>query len=161
WFLALLVPIAIAPFTWARWRLHRALDPALGDRLRAVTVIAGILLDVILLAQLLTARTPEQLPWLHGDGIAWVGPVWFSTHALCLLVLAVGGLALALRRIVARLTSAGSDAPPPSPERRRFLQQATAAATVIPFAAAASGVPISYDFRVEERELVLPHWPRA
>jgi predicted MPP superfamily phosphohydrolase len=161
WFLALLVPIAIAPFTWARWRLHQALAPALGRRVLAVTVVAGILLDGILLAQLLTARFPDQVPWLHGDGIAWIGPVWFSAHAIWLLVLAIGGLAGALRRIVARLAPAGDDAPPPSPERRRFLQQATAAATVIPFAAAASGVPLSYDFRVEERELVLPHWPRA
>jgi predicted MPP superfamily phosphohydrolase len=31
---------------------------------------------------------------------------------------------------------------------------------VLPFAASASGVSTSYDFRVDEREIVLPHWPR-
>jgi predicted MPP superfamily phosphohydrolase len=34
------------------------------------------------------------------------------------------------------------------------------AGAAIPLVAAASGVPLSYDFRVEERSLVLPRWPR-
>lgn len=159
WFLAALVPLAIAPFTWARWRIHRALSPALGPRANVALLGLGVALDVVLFAQLLTARAPEQMPWLHGDGIAWVGPVWFSAHALSLLGLAIVAAARALRRLAARVTRTLDDGPV-SPERRKFLQQATAAATVIPFAAAASGVPISYDFRVEERELLLPGWPR-
>jgi predicted MPP superfamily phosphohydrolase len=35
------------------------------------------------------------------------------------------------------------------------------AGVAIPFAASASGVSTSYDFRVEEREVTLPGWPRA
>lgn len=159
WFLAALVPLAIGPFTWGRWTLHRALVPALGPRAVRVLTVGGIVLDVVLFTQLLTARAPDQAPWVHGDGIAWIGPVWFSTHALWLGGLGIVALVRFVVRLGARLLQP-TDGPPMSPERRQFLQQATAAATILPFAAAASGVPLSYDFRVEERELVLPNWPR-
>ncbi|HEV7733526.1 MAG TPA: metallophosphoesterase [Candidatus Binatia bacterium] len=164
--LALLVPIAIGPFTYARWRLHRSLAPALGDRGATVLAVIGITCDVVLFAQLLTARAPETLPFLHGDGIGWIGPVWFSTHALWLGGHGIAAAVRGLRRLgqrgwalIAR-TSSPPDAPE-SPERREFLQYMGAAAAVVPFAAAASGVPLSYDFRVEERELIIPGWPRA
>jgi predicted MPP superfamily phosphohydrolase len=45
-------------------------------------------------------------------------------------------------------------------ERRRFLQQAGVAGAGAPFLISFSGVKLSYDFRVEERDVVLPHWPR-
>jgi predicted MPP superfamily phosphohydrolase len=92
--------------------------------------------------------------------VAWTGPVWFSAHALWLGGLGLLALPRGVARVARRLMQP-IDAAPVSPERRRFLQQATAAATAIPFAAAASGVPLSYDFRVEERELLVPGLPRA
>jgi predicted MPP superfamily phosphohydrolase len=49
---------------------------------------------------------------------------------------------------------------PASPGRREFLRQASMAGAILPFAASASGVSTSYDFRVEEREIVVPGWPR-
>src|SRR6185295_3367221 len=45
-------------------------------------------------------------------------------------------------------------------DRRTFLRQMSIAGVALPFAASASGVSTSYDFRVDEREIVLPHWPR-
>ncbi len=75
WFLAALVPLAIAPFTWARWTLHRALAPALSPAAVRALTAGGVVLDVVLFTQLLTARAPDQMPWVHGDGIAWIGPV--------------------------------------------------------------------------------------
>jgi predicted MPP superfamily phosphohydrolase len=53
--------------------------------------------------------------------------------------------------------------PPDAPAslgRREFLRQASVAGAIVPFAASASGVSTSYDFRVEEREIVVPGWPR-
>src|SRR5262249_55420887 len=99
--------------------------------------------------------------------IAWIGPVWFSVHALALPGYGVVGLGRALRRALRSLErwvreeSAGAAQAPASPDRREFLQRLGLAGVAIPFAASASGVSISYDFRVEERELFVPGWPRA
>jgi len=45
--------------------------------------------------------------------------------------------------------------------RREFLQQYGVVGAAAPFAISLSGVPLSYDFRVDEHEIVLPHWPAA
>jgi predicted MPP superfamily phosphohydrolase len=175
-FLAALVPLALAPFSYGRWRVHRTLARSLGDvagdgwqeRLFAV---GGIACDLILITQLVTARTPGGVPMLHGPGIAWIGPVWFSVHALVLPGYGVVGLGRTLRRALRsfqgrvrreRAAPARSAAQvPASLDRREFLQRMGVAGVAIPFAASASGVSISYDFRVEEREVVVPGWPRV
>jgi len=45
--------------------------------------------------------------------------------------------------------------------RRQFLRQATVFGAGAPFAASLAGANISYDFRTEEHEIRLPHWPRG
>jgi predicted MPP superfamily phosphohydrolase len=47
-----------------------------------------------------------------------------------------------------------------SPDRRLVLKQMGLMSVGAPFALSLSGVPLSYDFRVEERELPLPGLPR-
>ncbi|MCW5893931.1 MAG: metallophosphoesterase [bacterium] len=162
------VPVVFVPFSYARWRLHRALDAALGARHpRVVAAIGGaeIALDLVLVAQLLTARGPALLALVQGPVIGWIGPVWFSAHALLLLGYGVVGLARLAYRAAARVRIALAP-PPPAPAgaevlgRREFLQRAGVAGAALPFAAAFSGVPLSYDFRVEHRTLVVPGWPR-
>src|SRR6185503_15467231 len=167
-FLAALVPLALAPFSYARWRLHRTLGGA-GWPPRALATL-GIACDVVLVVQLVTARTPDVLPALQGPVLAWFGPVWFSAHVLLLAGYGLVGSARIVHRLLCRslslVTQARSSAeraPANGPEaigRRAFLQQMSVAGVAIPFAASASGVSISYDFRVEEREIVLPGWPR-
>ena len=166
-FLAALVPLALAPFSYGRWRVHRTPARSLvdvpGDGWRERLLAAGgIACDVILIAQLVTARTPDGIPMLQGPVIAWIGPVWFSVHALVLPGYGVVGLGRALRRALRSLEGRGGAAHAPvSLDRREFLQHMGLAGVAIPFAASASGVSISYDFRVEEREVVVPGWPRA
>jgi predicted MPP superfamily phosphohydrolase len=48
-----------------------------------------------------------------------------------------------------------------SPERRQFLRQVGVLGAGAPFFVSLSNVKLSYDFRVEERELTLPSWPQA
>jgi predicted MPP superfamily phosphohydrolase len=167
-FLAALVPVAIVPFSYARLRLHRAIAEALGARTWLVAGIAilGILLDGILVAQLLTGRA-ARAPWiLSGAGVNWIGPVWFSAHGLLFLGYAATGGLRAARRLAQRLwirfapevRSEGSVA---SPERREFLQRAGLVGAGVPFFVSLSGVSLSYDLRVEEHEIELPHWPPA
>src|SRR5690606_25112807 len=48
-----------------------------------------------------------------------------------------------------------------SPARRELLQRAGLLGAGVPFFVSLSSVPLSYDLRVEEREIELPHWPRA
>jgi uncharacterized protein len=173
-FLAALVPLALGPFSYARWRVHGTLARSLGDVAdngwRALLLAAGgIACDLTLIAQLVTARTPDGIPVLQGPVIAWIGPVWFSVHALVLPGYGAVGLGRALHRALRWLRGwvrderAGAPAAhaPASPDRREFLQRVGLAGVAIPFAASASGVSISYDFRVEEREVMVPGWPRA
>ncbi|MBY0277955.1 metallophosphoesterase [Candidatus Binatia bacterium] len=177
-FLALLVPLAIAPFSYARLRLYDALERTLArwPRVLGGVLGTGVVLDFVLAAQLATGRASEGLPWLHGPGVSWVGPVWFSAHALLSLGYAAGAIARGLHRLVrtawARLAPArvGDDASPElecavsglaSPERRAFLQHASLAGAAVPFFVSLSSVPLSYDLRVDERDVVVPGWPRA
>ena len=168
-FLAAMVPIALVPFSWARWRLHRTIDRALrGNRwVEWPLAIGGAACDVVMMLQLVSARTVDTMPALQGPIVGWLGPVWFSGHALSFLGYALGGGARRLGRLVQRAWRAVVPAPAPTSEpvvegmdRRTVLRQMTVASVAVPFAASASGVSTSYDFRVEEREIVLPHWPR-
>jgi predicted MPP superfamily phosphohydrolase len=173
-FLAALVPLALAPFSYARWRLHGTLARALGSGAWRQRLLAGcgVACDLVLIVQLLTARAPDGAAVLQGPVIAWIGPVWFSVHALLLPGYGVAGLGRALRRwwrrlqVLARRAAEATPAPaladaPEALDRREFLQRVGVAGVAIPFAASASGVAISYDFRVEEREVTVPGWPRA
>jgi predicted MPP superfamily phosphohydrolase len=45
--------------------------------------------------------------------------------------------------------------------RRELLQKAGLFGAALPFGVSASSIPLSYDFRVETREIVLPNWPAA
>lgn len=169
-FLLLLAPICFLPFSYARVRLHRFVEhlfersPGMRRLIPAMTV-AGALLDTVMVAQLLTARMRAPVPVLHAAGISWLGAVWFSAHALLLLGLAALGLSRLggrVRRGARRkLWGTQPSAEPVSIERRRFLQQFGVLGAGAPFIVSLTGVRLSYDFRVEEYEIALPHWPRA
>jgi predicted MPP superfamily phosphohydrolase len=167
-FVVALVPVAFAPFGYARLRLHRELSEILGaDRMVQIAVV-GALLDLFTVAQLLTARAADVAAWVSGPAIGWIGPVWFSAHALLFLGYALLGLARAMRRLLRRAltrprrSAASVDAAAgPLLGRRQFLQQYGVVGAAAPFAISLTGVPLSYDFRVDEHEITLPHWPRA
>jgi len=169
-FLALIVPLGMVPFAYARLRLHDAIARALvpAPRLLAIVLGSGVVLDFILVAQLVTGRAADGLPLLHGPGVNWIGPVWFSAHALLFLAYAVEGGVRLLRHAVRRLWSRGTDVTTvqprstdlASPARREFLQHGGLVGAALPFFVSLSSVPLSYDLRVEPRELELPGWPR-
>jgi uncharacterized protein len=167
--LAALVPLALMPFSYGRWRVHGTLARSLGDAgwRQGVLAASGIACDLVLIAQLVTARAPDAIPVLQEPIVAWIGPVWFSVHALVLPGYGGAGLARAFlrgwRRVERRWRVAAVAGPPTAAtlDRREFLQRMGLAGVAIPFAASASGVSISYDFRVEERDIVVPGWPRA
>jgi predicted MPP superfamily phosphohydrolase len=173
-FLAVLIPLAIVPFSYARLRLHDALVPVLArwPRVFAAAMGGGIVLDFVLAAQLATGRASEGLPMLHGPGVSWVGPVWFSAYALLFLGYAAAGIVRSIHRLaraawsrVAVRDAAGtpteaSARAPASPERRLFLERASLAGAAVPFFVSLSGVPLSYDLRVDERDVEVPGWPR-
>jgi predicted MPP superfamily phosphohydrolase len=164
-FLLALVPLVFVPFSYARVRLHRFLAPHLTPSLVGVLVATGLLLDATMVAQLLSARQPIDLTFLNGPGVTWIGAVWFSAHAFLVLGYAVAGLIRLVRAPVRRVLSAVR--PPPSRVdelsigRRELLQKAGLFSVAVPFGISLSGVPLSYDFRVERREIVLPFWPTA
>ncbi|MCE2487689.1 MAG: metallophosphoesterase [Desulfurellaceae bacterium] len=163
-FFTVLVPIGFAPFSYARLRLHAALEQALGSSggLFRATRWLGLACDIILAAQFLTGRWSDELPLLHAPGVSWVGAIWYSAY----LLLFFGYMGLDLwslgRRGLKRLVQTAEPAADSvvSPQRRRFLRQAGALGVATPFMFSASGVKTSYDLQLEERELVLPHWPR-
>jgi len=165
--LAALVPAALAPFSYARLRLQRAVESWV-SRPYAVLAFAvcGVFLDVFMFVQLLAARSPSQST-LNAAILSWIGPVWFSAHALLFagyaLIGAVRLLSRPLGRAAQRLASVRRQRGdgPTSPARREFLQQIGMAGAGIPFVLSVSSIPLSYDFRVEEREIELPYWPPA
>ena len=168
-FLALIVPLGLAPFAYARLRLYDAVERSLArlPRLLGATIGAGVVLDFVLVAQLVTGRTADGMPWLHGPGISWVGPVWFSAHALLFLAYAALGGARLAHRLALRFRPRPAAAPEDlaettlaSPSRREFLQHAGLVGAGLPFFVSLSSVPLSYDLRIEPREIELPNWPR-
>jgi hypothetical protein len=165
-FLVALVPLAFAPFAYARLRLHRTLAGGVSPRRMALIAVFGMALDAVMVAQLLTARSADAAAWLNGPAIGWLGPVWFSAHALLFLGYAVLGIArapwhllrLARRRRRAAAPHAGAG---PVIGRRELLRQYGVVGAAAPFAISLSGVSLSYHFRVDEHEIELPHWPQA
>ena len=147
------------PFSYARLWLLRHLDRAapvpgwLGMVLGAIAAA----FDAVMIAQLVTARSTYDTSWLGHDSASWIGPVWFSSHAMIFLVLC---LAKPLRRIAAWTGGRLRTSHAVSLERREFLRNAGQLGVGLPFVVSLSGVETSYDFQVEEREIVLANWPR-
>jgi predicted MPP superfamily phosphohydrolase len=171
-FLLVLVPVAFVPFSYARLRFHTYLERLLGVHTRTASLFfllvwLGVLLDCVMVAQLLTARSGSDIPILYWAGISWVGAIWFSAHSLLFLGYMLIDFGRLSRRVVRwalqyKWNRDGSfSAAPVSPERRQFLQHLGVLGAGTPFFFSLAGVKLSYDFRVEERELVLPHWPQA
>src|SRR5262245_39872268 len=160
-------PVAFAPSAYARLRLHRELSEVLGARRMALIAVLGAALDAVTVAQLLTARAADAAAWLSGPAIGWIGPVWFSAHALLFLGYALLGLGRTVRSLVRRalaqpraITAPAIVGDGPVLGRRQFLQQYGVVGATAPFAISLTGVPLSYDFRVDEHEITLPNWPR-
>jgi predicted MPP superfamily phosphohydrolase len=146
------------PFAHARLWLMRHLD-----RVLPVAAVVGILcacvaavFDAVMITQLLTARANSDLLWIGGDAVSWIGPVWFSSHAMIFFAI---GLAGPVRRATAWLRGAPRRRHETSLERRSFLRGMGQAGVGLPFAISLSGVETSYSFRVEEREITLANWP--
>jgi predicted MPP superfamily phosphohydrolase len=172
WFAVAIIVVGFVPFAYARLRAQRIVEMVLGAGARgrqaaALYTSVATLGDVIMVSQVMTARSHAAYDLLHMPGITWVGPVWFSAYALLLLGIGVGALArLAMRgaRVLLRLTRI-SRSPggweETNVERRLFLRQAGLLGVGTPFIVSLSGVKLSYDFRVQEREIRLPNWPAA
>ena len=152
--------IAFGGFAHARLRLDRTLQansiwPLPGMIYRLI----GFPLDLFMVVQMLAARGSADGNWMNGPGFMWVGPVWYSAHAIVFFVYLLASLVGWIRRILPRTQKLAS--PPASPDRRKFLEGSIVAAAGVPFAISLSGVGTSYDFQVEEREVYLPNWPRS
>lgn len=168
-FLLALVPIAFFPFSYARLRLLSALRHFLAARHHTMRLFflcawSSLLLDGVMIAQLLTARSERAIPLLHSPGISWVGTIWYSAHGLLFLGYVMLGFARLIWRLLKPILRRDEAAPsdsPISPERRQFLQQISVVGAGVPFFISLSNVKLTYDFRVEEREITVPHWPRA
>ena len=161
-----LVPIAIVPFSYSRLRFHSQCVHMFGSQsaLLALFAILGMFCDATMIAQILTARSGSPLPFLHSPGIAWIGTIWFSTYGLLLLGYAtIGILRIGQRGVQWLLQQYRQRQPdaPPSLGRRQFLQQLGLVGAGAPFFFSLSSVKLTYDFRVEEREISLPSWPKA
>lgn len=169
-YFVILVPVAIVPFSCARLRFHALLVRRAAPASRPLLAFSliGMACDAIMAAQILTARLGDALPVLHDSAVAWVGAVWYSAFGLLLFGFAGLGLCRSLRgvtRACARhvFPPRPSLAGPTSPERRRFLGQLGRrfglASTGAPFVFSVSGVALTYDFQVGERDIELPGWP--
>ena len=164
-FVAALVPLVFMPFSYARLRLHRLLATHLSPPAIWMCAVAGLCFDSIMVAQLLTARQPSEVSILHVEGVTWIGAVWFSAHALLVLGYAIAGLVRLVGRPFGGWVSRVWSPPLYGDEvligRRELLAKAGLFGAALPFGISLSGIPLSYDFRVEQREIVLPLWPPA
>jgi predicted MPP superfamily phosphohydrolase len=168
-FLLALLLLAFLPFSYARVRLHALLVQGLSSREPTASVgvaltSLGILCDVVMLAQLFTARTAQRHALLHGPGIAWTGAIWFSAHGLFFLGETITRLVhwlvyLLLQTFLPR--AADALALSVSAGRRHFLQPLGLLGAGAPFVVSLANIKLSYNFRVEEHELTLPQWPPA
>ncbi|MFP6663655.1 MAG: metallophosphoesterase [Deltaproteobacteria bacterium] len=160
---ALFSLIAFGGFSWARLRLQRTLTERLsGGGLARIYLGIGAPLDLFMVVQLLAARGGTEGHWLEGPISMWIGPVWYSAHALLFVAYLGVGLVRGMLRLwwsfVAKAEPAERAV---SPSRRQFLEGTVVAAAGFPFVISLSGIGTSYDFRVEEREIHLPNWPRS
>ncbi len=170
-YLVAMVPIAIMPFSYARQRLHNHCLGLLGPASLSLALfsLVGMMFDAIMAMQILTARSGSPLPILHAPGIAWIGALWYSAYG----ILVFGYVGLDTLRGLAQLAKRGRawflrhqsrharHESLPSPERRQFMQQLGLLGAGAPFFFSLSSVKLTYDFQVEERDLVLPAWPTA
>lgn len=159
-YLVALVPLAFVPFSFARLWLHRLLEKQLGTALLWPLALIGLVFDWTMVGQLLLARGAGASV-LTAEGVAWIGPVWFSAHALLLFgysLAALGRIGLRPVRRYARPAAAVPD-DDIGIGRRELLQKAGLFGAALPFGVSVSSVPLSYDFRVEERQVVLRYWP--
>lgn len=153
-----LVVLTMWPFGHARLWVLRHLDrgfamtPPLGLALAAVAASC----DAVMLVQLLKARSHDDLLWVGGGAASWIGPVWFSSHAIIFCALGVAG---PVRRSREWLRRRRDPPPQPSLERREFLRGVGRVGVGLPFAISLTGVETSYAFRVEEREIRLGNLP--
>jgi predicted MPP superfamily phosphohydrolase len=172
-FFAAFVPIGFVPFSYARLRLHAALEQVFDSSrtLFQVIIWLGVVCDVILASQFLTARFSEPVPVIHAPGMSWVGSIWYSAYAL----LFMGYMGFELWKLIARFVTrqfrSAENTPDtqnmidtmdtlPSPARRQFIQQVGVLGAGVPFVFSLSGVKTSYDLQVEEQDVTLPHWPQ-
>ena len=157
--LVAIVVLMMWPFAHARMWLMRHLDRSFPMPRWAGATLAVIaaVFDATMIGQLLTARASYGRPFLDGEITGWIGPVWFSSHAMIFFVL---GLAGPTRRLVRWMRGRRRRPEPVSQERREFLRGAGQLGVGLPFAISLSGVETSYDFQVEEREIELSNWPR-
>jgi len=168
-FFVVLIPIAFTPFSYARLRLQQDVEQALHAMRPTAALLPiltglGLFFDAIMIAQALTARLGSPVPILQSPGIAWLGAIWYSAHVLLFVGYVLLDFARWSRRRLTRALQQWFSLPheaPVSPERRQFLQQVGVLGAGAPFLLSLSGAKLTYDFRVEERELTLPHWPPA
>ncbi len=170
-YLVAMVPIAIVPFSYARQRLHASCRKLLGPASLSLGLfsVVGMMFDAIMAMQILTARSGSPLPFLHAPGISWIGALWYSAYGLLLFGYAGLGIIRGFVQLVQRVSTwfirqqarhAQHDNLP-SPERRQFMQQLGLLGAGAPFFFSLSSLKLTYDFQVEERDLVLPAWPTA
>jgi predicted MPP superfamily phosphohydrolase len=164
-FVVALVPLVFVPFSYARLRLCRLVANHVTAAVAGLFAVAGVGFDAVMVAQLLGARDSSATSILQAPGITWVGAVWFSAHALLLLGYALMGLAGLSSRPARRWLAARRPAVDRPGDkligRREVLQKAGLLGAALPFGVSLSSVPLSYDFRVETREITLPLWPHA
>ena len=173
-YLVAMVPIAIMPFSYARQRLHAHCVSLLGPSSLSLVLfsVVGMIFDAIMAMQILTARSGSPLPFLHAPGISWTGALWYSAYGILVFVYAGLGILRGLLQVAqrgrawcirqqARQVRHAQHESLPSPERRQFMQQLGLLGAGAPFLFSLSSVKLTYDFRVEERDLVLPDWPTA
>ena len=152
--------VAFGSFARARLRLDRTLQANTIWRLPAqIYRFVGFPLDLFMVTQLLAARGSAEGTWMNGPFFMWVGPVWYSAHAIALFAYFFLWLVGRVRKFLPARSMNSS--PPVSPGRRKFIEGSIVAAAGVPFAISLSGVGTSYDFQVEEREVYLPGWPRS
>jgi predicted MPP superfamily phosphohydrolase len=162
-FLLALVPLVFVPFSYARLRLHRYLEVHVARTFLWPFTVTGVLFDAVMAAQLLTARQTAEPSFLQAPGVTWIGAVWFSAHALLLLGYALTAVARLgswpVRSWLSRVRATPALTEDVLLGRRELLQKAGLFGVAVPFGVSLSSIPLSYDFRVEHREIVLPFWP--
>jgi len=163
-FLAFIILLGFLPFTYARRRLHTRMAPFLlrtgGTALLATWTALGISFDAMMVTQIVLARSPDPNPLLSSSALSWIGPVWFSGHAILLLGYGALGLTRLSRRWARRLRPSLPARTEPALSRRGFLRQASVVGVGVPFGVSLSGVGTSYDFRVEHHDTPLANWPK-
>jgi hypothetical protein len=127
-FLLVMVPLVFVPFSYSRTRLHRFLGAHLGSSTMWVVTAMGLTFDAIMVGQLLSSRSTLGGSALQAPVATWIGPVWFSAHALLLLGYGFMGAGRLLTQVIRRLGSRTPTALPIDETligRRELLQKAS------------------------------------